>query len=296
MIIFAMVMNAVCYFVSNIYQNKFSESLADKKYPLPLFQEVWMGIAVIALLIIKLISGEFQLSVDTLVIAAISGIFAALSGMMLVLALGNGPMSLTILLFSINSVIPTILSLFLLNEKPTVFQIIGIILILGIFILINFNKNDLGMQIKKKWFSYISLAVLFTGINLFCIKLQQNRHPNRELIEYTVILYLSGMIITMICFVFLYRTEKDRKKINFNFQPSVFYLPAIIVALMQVGAMLCSLYNSSRIPSIILFPVTQLLTLMLTTIFSIVKLGERLNKKTIYCITASVIAIVIINL
>ncbi len=295
MTILSMVIMAVCYFASNIFQNQFSGSLAGRKYPLPLFQGFWMGIAAVIMIIIKCFMGDFHFSEETIIISVFSGVFMALGGMMLVLALEKGAMSLTILLFSANPVIPTILSIFLLKERTTVFQVFGMILIIIVFILINLNKEDMGMKMERGWFLYSALSALFTGLSSFCTKLQQTRLPDLEQTEYMIALYVSGLIIMLICFVYLFRRERNFRKEKYIFGTSGFILPAIMVALVQGMAMLCSLYNSSRVPAIILFPVTQLLTLILTTIFSIIRLGERPERKTVLCMLIGITAIVIMN-
>lgn len=295
MTVLAMLTTAICYFVSNIFQNRFSKSLAGRKYPLPLFQGLWMGIATIFMLVMKLFAGSFHLSPDTIMISIFSGAFVALGGMMLVLALEKGPMSLTILLFSVNSVIPTLLSILLLKESTTIFQIIGMILILVVIVLINLNQEELGMKIERGWLLYTVLSFLFTGLCSFCTKLHQSRLPNLEQEEYSILLFASGSIIMMVCYVYLKKRNKKDGAERYPFSIADFYLPAMVVAVVQGTAMLCSLYNSSRMPAIIFFPVTQLLVLILITVFSVLCLGERPKRKTVVCMLIGVIAIVIMN-
>lgn len=295
MTVFALVLTSLCYFISNIYQNKFSESLKGRRYPLPMFNGLWMVITATLLFVYKLFAGEFRFSGATLMIAAFSGVFIALSSMMLVLALGSGPMSLTILLFSVNSVIPTLLSVFVLNEKITIFQVIGMLLILLVCILINLNRGDLGLKIEKRWFLYTLLALVFTGANGFCTKLHQTKLPNLEQIEYSIVLFACGALIEIIFFVFLHWQDKLKGTERYVCRFSYFYLPIVIIAIVQGTAMLCQLYDSSRIPAVILFPVMQLLILMMTTVFSIFRLGERPKKKTVYCMVLGMVAIILMN-
>lgn len=282
-----------CYFVSNIYQNKFSTTLKNRLYPMNCFQMLWMGIAIALFATFELLTDGFSFSATTISYGLVAGVVALLGSICLLVAMSKGPLSLTILIFSMYVVLPPVLAMIFLSEKATVCQIIGIVLILIVIIMSNYNKDDSGKKYSRVWWLLCIGSVVFTGLNSYMSKLHQTKLPGQEEREYAIVSYGVGICLSLIFAMISKRKEAGKEK--YEFRAKTFLLPAIVVAVTQGGANLCNLYNASRLPAIVLFPVTQLSTLLITMLYGIIFLRERLSRLSIVCFALGASAIVLMN-
>lgn len=292
---FVLCLCVLCYFVANIYQNKFSSTLEGRMFPMNCFQMAWMGMAVVAFTIFELVTDGLQFSGTTIVYGIAAGIFTLLGSMCLLGALAVGPLSLTILIFSMYVVVPPVFAMLFLGERFTVCQIIGIVLIVLVIILSNYNKDESGKKYSRKWWLMCIGCAVFTGTSNYIAKVHQTKLPGREVREYAIVSYVLAILLAF-CFALYFRVKeaKEERK-SYQFRVVYFLIPAVMVALTQGGANLCNLYNASRLPTIILYPVTQLATLMLTMVYGLIFLKERISRVTVACLVMGAAAIVLMN-
>lgn len=286
--------SVLCYFFANLAQNKFSKQLDGFISPMNYFQALWMGIACIIYVIYQYFSAEFSFSSFTLTIGGISGIINILGGMALLLALSSGPLSLTILIFSMYIIIPPILAVITLGESATICQLISLILIIFVMVLTNYDGSE-NQEKSRVWWLLCIASSIFTGISSFLIKYHQTILPGLEKSEYAISGYITGILLSIILAFFNKKRELSLYERRYKFSLEYFLYPAIIVAAGQGGAAFCNLYNASRLPAVILYPVSQLSTLMLTVIFSIIVLKEKPTKLTFCSLGCGVVAIILMN-
>lgn len=293
---FVLAISVVCYFFANIYQNKFSSTMNGKLYAMNYFQMLWMGIATTAFFIMELVSDGLSFSLLTLQLAPIAGLFTILGGMSLLFAMAKGPLSLTVLIFSMYVVIPPLLAMPILGEHFSALQWVGLVLILFVIFLSNFDCDAVGKKYSKIWWLLCIGSVFFTGLSSFFMKYHQTMMPGLEQREYAIVSYGCGIILACLISIILKKKIDDGNENNsYKFTKAGFFLPAVMVALMQGGANLCNLYNASRLPAIILYPVSQLSTLMLTVVYGIVVLREKPTKVSISCLFLGALAIMLMN-
>ncbi len=288
--------SVLCYFFANIAQNKFSSSLKGYVYPMNYFQMLWMGIACVAYIIYQFSIAPFSFSVFTISLGAIGGLMSLLGGIALLMALSKGPLSLTILIFSMYIVIPPMLAIPFLGETLSFFQIVGLLLIIAVLIITNYNSEDSKQEKSKTWWILSTLSSLFSGLSQFMMKYHQTYMPELEKNEYIISGYVSGVLISVVVAqIFRERDLQLNDNIKFKFEARTFLLPALGVAATQGIASFCNLYNASRLPAVVLYPVSQLATLMLTVLFSIFALKEKPTKATMIGLLCGVVAIVCMN-
>lgn len=291
---FVLILCVVCYFVANIYQNKFSKTLDGRIYPMNYFQIFWMGLAIAAFAAFELATDGFQFSSLTIEYGIVSGVIQLLGSMCLLGAMATGPLGLTILIFSMYVVVPTILAVVFLGERVTPCQVIGIILILLVIFLSNYNKDEAGKKYSRLWWLLCVGCVVFTGISNYIMKVHQTKLPGQETREYSIVSYLAAIVIAFI-FSICFRAKETKGKEKYRFTVGGFLVPGIMIALTQGGANLCNLYNASRLPAIILYPVTQLATLLITIIYGVIFLREKLSRMSVVCLLLGAAAIVMMN-
>lgn len=286
----------ICYFIANIYQNKFSSTMGEKMYAMNFFQTVWMSMAVLAFLVMELLGDGLTFSPLTMKLAPIAGIFTILGGMCLLYALSKGPLSLTILIFSMYVVVPPILAMPILGESFSICQWLGLVLIIIVIFLSNFDRDTLGKKYPRIWWLLCIGSIIFVGLSNFVMKYHQTLIQGREQREYGIVSYLTGVLLAGCIGLVLKKKILANKNCEpYKYTKEGFLFPAICVALAQGGANLCNLYNASRLPSIVLYPVSQLSTLMLTVIYGIIVLKEKPTKVSISCLLLGTIAILLMN-
>ena len=291
-----LVICVVCYFYANIYQNKFSSTINGKLYAMSYFQMLWMGIAAVAFLIMELVSDGLSFSALTLQLAPIAGIFTILGGMSLLFAMTKGPLSLTILIFSMYIVIPPLMAMPILGEHFSMSQWIGLVLILIVIFLTNFDRDAVGKKYPRIWWLLCIGSVVFVGLSNFIMKYHQTMMPGEEQREYAIVSYTCGIVLASVLgYILKWFIDGKNKSDSYRFTKNGFFIPAVMVALMQGGANLCNLYNASRMPAIILYPVSQLSTLMLTVVYGILVLKEKTTKVSVSCLLLGALAIVMMN-
>ena len=151
MSVFVLALCVCCYFVANIYQNKFSSTLEGRIYPMNYFQILWMAMAIGAFVTFELLTDGLQFSKTTCLYGACGGIFSLFGAMCFMGALSCGPLSMTLLVFSMYVVVPPVLAMIFLGEKATGCQVVAILIIILVLILSNYNKDDVGNHFSKKW-------------------------------------------------------------------------------------------------------------------------------------------------
>lgn len=285
----------ICYFIANIYQNKFSSSLKGQIYPMNYFQIVWMGVAGIGYFLVGLFSGGMHFSGLTIWLGSLAGIMSILGGMALMGGMARGPLSMTILIYSMYIVIPPIMAGLFLHETVTKSQIIAILLIIVVIFLSN-SGGGKEKKIQDRWWWFLCIgSVICIGLSNFVMKFHQKIMPGAEIKEYSIVSYIWGILIAGLFAVVLRNREMKLGHERYRITAKYFVIPAIMTALVQGCANVCNLYNASRLPAIVLYPVTQLSTLMLTVLYGILFLKEHPTKRTVSCLLLGVAAIVLMN-
>lgn len=287
--------SVICYFIANVYQNKLSQTLDGRIYPINYFQMTWMGLACVSFIVFELLSDGLQFSKSTLVLGVLSGALTIGGGMALIGAMANGPLSLTILIFSMYIVVPPVLTAIFLGEAVTLFQIVAMILIIAVFFLTNYDRDAAGKKYSRTWWLLSISSALCVGLSSYIMKVHQMKMPGLEIREYSIAGYCTGILMASVFSVFLRKLDTEKGYAPYKITRNGFIVPAAILAITQGGANLCNLYNASRLPAIILYPVSQLSTLMLTTIYGILVLKEKPTRISLTCLGIGFFAIVLMN-
>lgn len=284
------------YFLANIFQNRLSGSLENRIYPANIFQVVWMLLAIIFFTVIGTNIDGLHFSQYTVTMGVLAGICTIVGGMCLLGALATGPLSLTILIFSMYVIVPPALAVPFLGEKITFCQIIGMFIILAVLILSNYSGKEEKQTKSRTWWLLCLGSVLGTGLANYIMKVHQYHLPNQDVWEYSIASYMAGVVVAGIAAAAFYSREKKKPEFKpYHFSWKNFWVPAVGMAITEGIANLGNLYNASRLPAIVLYPVSQLGTLMLTVLFGLLVLKEKLTKVSAVCLVLGMAAIVLMN-
>ncbi len=139
-----------------------------------------------------------------------------------VLALKEGPMSISSLIFSFALLIPAIYGIIFLNNPVGLFFWIGIALFIACIILINYepkNKNEDQKQVKItfKWLVYVLIAAITDGVASIIISIAGQSPSGNEqdvLFNGVSFLMISFLLTTVILLVIALFKEKPKLKSN----------------------------------------------------------------------------------
>ena len=243
--------------------------------------------------VLLLLASGFALDLNPEVIlwGALYGITQALFILFKTAAMNSGPVSVTSLVGNCSLVISVALCLAIWDEPVHLADVIGLIfLMLGI--LLTTYKGARG-KFTKQWVVFSALFLLLgaaIGIvfKAFAKSAVKDSVPSMMLVA-SLVMLLSYALISVISGKGKKETmgKKERK--------------AFILAALGVGVTSC-IYNrlnislSAALPSVVFFPSFNGGVVVVSTVLSVILLGERLTKRQIVGILIGVAAITVIGI
>lgn len=198
------------------------------------------------------------------------------------LALMQGSMALTSLIVSYNVLIPCLHGIFFLGEKMSVFQGIGLVLLLiSMSLIMRPGKNN---RINKKWFMYVSLTFLCNGFCSIIQKLHQTAFPGKYCNEFTV-------YSLFICAVLFFITSKPYKREKSG--GSAKY--AIFAGILMGASNYITLVLSASVSSSVLFPVVSVCSAIFIVTASKIFFKDKLSIIRLIGICTGVLSVLLIK-
>ena len=230
----------------------------------------------------------------SLVMAIFFGLSVALTQIMQANALGNGSSSIVTLIYSCGFLVPIFYGLMFWGEEVSIYQWLGVVLILASLILIVF-KTEKSSAILT-WLPFAVLAMLGSGINAIFQKTHQYSEFADELPFFLVFaLFFSTLFTGAASLVISGKggspaqpTKKQRMMKNI-------VIPICLGVC--VGALnFLNLSLSGRLPSVILFPVSNIGGLILTSVISGIIYKDKPTKRQLVGLITGVIAILMVGI
>jgi len=202
------------------------------------------------------------------------------------------------LIMSTGVIIPIAIGTIFFNEPITWLKLLGFILIMTACGLIG-SDNSSGngtSKNRKKWFIY-SLGSTFTnGALLTFSKMHQVTVPGKDQKEF---IWIAMGIAAIVCFIILKGVLKSE---HVSLSDSFIPLNKVKYLFMEIGLALSIcipnltlLMVVSRLPSIIVFPVSNTGSLIIVTLASLFIFKEKLSVKGYAGMFAGMLAIMILN-
>ena len=230
----------------------------------------------------------------SLVMAIFFGLSVALTQIMQAKALVNGSSSIVTLIYSCGFLVPIFYGLMFWGEEVSIYQWLGVVLILASLILIVF-KTEKSSAILT-WLPFAVLAMLGSGINAIFQKTHQYSEFADELPFFLVFaLFFSTLFTGAASLVISGKggspaqpTKKQRMMKNI-------VIPICLGVC--VGALnFLNLSLSGRLPSVILFPVSNIGGLILTSVISGIIYKDKPTKRQLVGLITGVIAILMVGI
>jgi len=183
-------------------------------------------------------------------------------------------------------IVPLILSIIIFKEHPNIYQLIGFAFTLLTIILFykSLNKNGENI-IPFKSYVYLIVVLLGIGVNDFCMKIFQEWRPAGEKPLFMFAIFTSAFLLTLtVILVKDIRLEKSVIQLGLLLGvPNMFSTFFMLAALAQLAA-------------IIVYPVTNIGIILLTSILALMIWNEKLNRSGQLALLSGVIAIVLMGM
>lgn len=232
-------------------------------------------INIFCMLIMFLNARTFSIHRDTFLLAIAFGAASMMSGLMSMVSLRYGPMSLTSLICSGGSlIISTVLGTILFHETVVPIQIVGFVLILVVILLL--SRTDKEKNIHPRWFTTVALSAIFTGSTGIIQKFQgasayADEKPVFLLYTFLFCSLFNGVWLT------LHRNTGKKEPITYSLKQ--------ILPIAAIAGMTCAITNiinlklAIEVPAVIFFPAYSGGLIMMSALISALWFREKLSAR-----------------
>jgi len=248
-----------------------SENTAEFGY---LFNTVTSAVAALVLFVMN---GFSVPSVFTIVLGLFFGVVTAIGQISNVQALKFGPLSYTTVLGSLSTLIPTLCGVLIWQEKVAVIQGVGIILMIGCFLL-SVLPDPQKKKTSVRWLFYCAVLFLCTGGIGVMQKWHQNTIYKDELDAFLLIAFAFSTVYSMIGLLFARKKQGGSDNVEEGKKHFIGIL--ILMAVCGTCAALnnkWNLYLSGVMDSAVFFPIVNGGGLVLTTLSALLLFKEWLS-------------------
>jgi drug/metabolite transporter (DMT)-like permease len=241
--------------------------------------------------ILLCLGGFGNASVFTVLLGLLFGAVTAFQGITNILALGCGPMSYTSVIISFSTLISALSGLVFFGESIGWAQIVGIVLMLGSFVLATKTGTEKEKKANLKWFLLCLAAFAATGGIGIMQKVHQSSGHSSELNAFLIIAFITSAIF---CTLFAVALNKKSNRGEEHKQRGIWHMLGIMLV---SGVCIAinnkfNLYLSGVMDSAIFFPIVNGGGLVLTTLAAVLLFKEKLSAKQWVGIVLGIISVV----
>lgn len=238
------------------------------------------------------IKSFFGISSFSFILALIFAAFLLFTQITQIFAMSRGFASLSSLIYSCGFLIPIFFSSLFLNENISVFQILGIIiLIFSLTVILPPERNG---KFSFVWLTFALLSMIGSGANAVIQKIHQNSDFKAELAPFIFYAFLFAALFSFILSLTL-KKDADTKNVSL-------YKKKSSVLLMIIGGAVIGILNvmnlklAGQLPAVIHFPVYNICSMILTALAGRLFFKEQIGKRKLIGFIIGLLAITIIGL
>ena len=264
-------------------------------YSAALINLLRMAVCVLISFCVVIMSGNINnLSVSEKLLAAsaLAGISTASFIVTWLLSVKKSAYMMLDVFLMLGTLVPIISGQFLFSEAITLRKIIGfVILVAAVLIMCSYN-NSIKAKFTPATVILLILCGLSNGVTDLSQKIATKTIDGLSVEIFNFYTYVFAALALLIFLAFIPRKENmDNEKLT---------VAPIIYVLIMAGALTANSYFKTQaafyLPSVELYPLSQGLSLILSTFMSTVFFKEKLKASAIIGITLAFIALMIINL
>jgi len=233
-----------------------------------------------------LTANEDFYSAHTLLFGTVLGLFFVVTFFAYARAVGVAGTALATVSSRLSVIVPLVLSVFIFTEKPDFYQFTGFIFTaITIFLFYKSLNTRKTKEIQLRSYLYLIVVLVGIGINDFCMKIFQEWRPPAEKPLFLFTIFTSAFVLTLII-ILVRNTRPEPRVIRLGLLlgiPNVFSTFFILAALTELAA-------------IIVFPVTNIGIILLTSFLVLLIWKEKLNRFGQLALLTGVVAIVLLGI
>ena len=203
-----------------------------------------------------------------------------------VLAIATGSISLTTLVLKYSLVLPTLYGIFI-GEKPSVFLIIGLVLLIISMYLI--NRPEKGEKASFKWLIFALLSFVGNGMCSVTQKMHQQVFKEAYKNEFMIVALIVSFIASVILAIAV--EHKDLKECS-----KAGLIPATVCGLLNGAVNLFVMMLNDRLPASLMFPLISAGGIIVVYFLSKFLYKEKLNKLQFIGLLIGIASVVLLNL
>ena len=247
------------------------------------------------LVTIKDIGRLFDISAFSFTLSIFFGLSIAITQIFQSKALGQGPASTVTLIYACGFLIPIFYGLFFWDESVSVFQWLGIALLLFSLTLCLLKKEK--YRKFSSWIPFAVAAMLGSGSSAIFQKTHQYSEFSSEISFYLVFCLFFSSVFTGIAYL-VTKEEKNAKKEAVD-KKRAFFKSFIIPACLGICVGFLNFLNlilSGNLPSVILFPIYNVGSMLLVILLSAIIYKDKMTALQKVGFFLGIAAILIIGL
>lgn len=245
------------------------------------------------LMIAAVMGGIGKYSTYTILLGMVLGAVSAFQLLFNLKAFSAGPFSYTTVIVSLSAIIPTVSGLFF-GETISLIQWVGIACMAVCIILSpDSTKGEHAKKSSFQWILFCTAAALFSGAIGILQKIHQTSVHKDEKAAFLVSAFI---VATLISAVFLLASPKGAgHEGGTKKDKAIRILLPVITGVCFAFPHTINLHLSGVLPTAIMFPMVNLIPMMLSTMVAMVMFKERLSVKRWIGVIIGVISTVLVS-
>ncbi len=235
-----------------------------------------------------------HISAFTVYLGTAYGIATALQFIFNLKAYETGSFAYTSVITSLATVIPALSGYFIWNEKITIFQIIGMVMMFICAVCsVDFSKEE--RRTSAIWFCYTIIVFFCSGFLGVMQKLHQSTVYKNELDSFLFIAFVVSAVCSSASIVLPHRKNVGDNVDTLKKEVSKGLIVLMVICgIFTAGIHKINLYLSGVMESVVFFPVINGGSLMGTMMVSLLLFKEKLSLKKWVGIIIGIIAVILI--
>ena len=283
----------LCYTFQGLFGKMYSSSYTGgEREATPVFSCIYGVIVGVSVLAVAL-GFRFEAGLATWGLGIANGLMLFLYNLGVIKASRTGPFSLQSIfrLFG-GVVVPMLFSMAFWGESLTALQIIGIVVMLASFVVINLDGNT-RTSVQKGFAGWIVLLFIVNGLYGTLMAGQQRVMAGAQGNEMIVITFLSSALISLISLI-ITRSQDTIKAFRMSGKAWGSAVGAGVVAALAVVQLMVLI---NRVESLsVFYTIENGMVLVLTVVFSAILFKEKINRNVVIGIVMSVISLALLSL
>jgi len=229
---------------------------------------------------------EATLSLETLIFGTLLAFLFVGSFFAFARAVSAAGTALATVSSRLSVIVPLLLSIVLYHEEPSIYQFVGISIALFTIFLFYFSlKKDTTRQLHFLDYFYLLAVLIGIGLNDFAMKIFQQWRPLEEKPYFILIIFSAATIYTFVVILI--------KKVPLN---KVVLIRGGILGVPNMFSTFFILLALAQIPAIVVYPMTNIGIILLTTLVAALLWQEKLNSYGKWALISGIIAIIFLGL